>query len=69
MTGYFPKFSNISAKPNDFLSRQTRSNICIFWNFVIGFVLKGIKNAKKNNMFYYVYSLVNLYIVYPDDGL
>ena len=47
MTGYFPQFSNISDKPNDFLSRQTSSKMCIFWNFVTDLVLKEIKNAKN----------------------
>ena len=47
MTGYSPQFSNISAKSNDFFSGQTRSNVCIFWNFVIDFVWKEIKNAKN----------------------
>ena len=47
MTGYAPQFSNISAKSNDFFSCQTRSNMCIFWNFVIDFVLKEIKNVKN----------------------
>ena len=33
ITGYSPQFSNISVKSNDFFSGQTRSNMCIFWNF------------------------------------
>ena len=61
MTGYFPQFSsNISAKPYDFLSRQTRSNMCIFWNFVIDFVLKEIKNAKNIITYIHTYCLVLL---------
>ena len=47
MTGYSPQFSNISAKSNDIFAGQTRSNMFIFWNFVIDFVLKEIKNAKN----------------------
>ena len=47
MTGYSPQFSNISAKSNDIFLSSTTSNMCIFWNFVIDFVLKEIKNAKN----------------------
>ena len=58
MTGYSPQFSNISAKSKDFFSGQTRSNMCIFWNFVIDFVLKEIKNAK--NIIVWPFCVINL---------